>query len=140
VGIQTYAHHDLPGKVVANGDELASIKLSIGGFGVQICKQLLDSQGDVVAERADGLQVKVCRVGQIPGEVALARVAGPGVAAAHGDHHIGGPCLVRGQRLGDSREMSSPISAIAWTTAGLSWLAAWDPAEVTRTRRLPGGR
>src|SRR5215472_9541267 len=36
--------------------------------------------------------------------------------------------------LGNSREMSRPISAMAWTTAGLSWLAGCDPAEVTRTR------
>src|SRR6516225_3103053 len=36
--------------------------------------------------------------------------------------------------LGNSREMSRPISAMAWTTAGLSWPAGWDPAEVTRTR------
>src|SRR6185437_6435184 len=36
--------------------------------------------------------------------------------------------------LGNSREMSTPISAMAATTAGLSWLAGWDPAEVTRTR------
>src|SRR5215471_2253317 len=39
---------------------------------------------------------------------------------------------VRG--LGYSREMSRPISAMARTTAGLSWLAGWDPAEETRTR------
>src|ERR1700684_1219776 len=38
-------------------------------------------------------------------------------------------------RLGNSREMSRPISAMAWTTAGLSWLAGCDPAEVTRTRQ-----
>src|SRR5215468_6719780 len=36
--------------------------------------------------------------------------------------------------LGNSREMSSPISAMACTTAGLSWSAGCDPAEVTRTR------
>src|SRR6516164_9923847 len=36
--------------------------------------------------------------------------------------------------LGNSREMSRPISAMAWTTAGLSWPAGWDPAEETRTR------
>src|SRR5215469_14942778 len=36
--------------------------------------------------------------------------------------------------LGNSREMSRPISAMAWTTAGLSWSAGCDPAEVTRTR------
>src|SRR6516162_3788958 len=36
--------------------------------------------------------------------------------------------------LGYSREMSRPISAMACTTAGLSWLAGWDPAEETRTR------
>src|SRR6516165_1124096 len=36
--------------------------------------------------------------------------------------------------LGNSREMSRPISAIAATTAGLSWSAGCDPAEVTRTR------
>src|SRR5215475_7182171 len=36
--------------------------------------------------------------------------------------------------LGYSREMSRPISAIAWTTAGLSWSAGCDPAEVTWTR------
>src|SRR5690348_3942947 len=39
---------------------------------------------------------------------------------------------VRG--LGYSREMSRPTSAMACTTAGLSWLAGWDPAEETRTR------
>src|SRR5215475_493978 len=39
--------------------------------------------------------------------------------------------------LGNSREMSRPISAMAWTTAGLSWLAGCDPAEVTRTRPAP---
>src|SRR5262249_38593485 len=42
---------------------------------------------------------------------------------------------VRG--LGCSPEMSRPISAMAWTTAGLSWLAGWDPAEGTRTRPAP---
>src|SRR6516162_8018394 len=36
--------------------------------------------------------------------------------------------------LGNSREMSRPISAMAATTAGLSWSPGWDPAEVTRTR------
>src|SRR5215475_7828080 len=36
--------------------------------------------------------------------------------------------------LGYSREMSRPISAMAAMTAGLSWSAGWDPAEVTRTR------
>src|SRR5215467_12307048 len=36
--------------------------------------------------------------------------------------------------LGNSREMSRPISAMATTTAGLSWSAGCDPAEVTRTR------
>jgi hypothetical protein len=35
--------------------------------------------------------------------------------------------------LGYSREMSRPISAMAATTAGLSWLAGSDPAEVTVT-------
>src|SRR5580692_12808278 len=37
-------------------------------------------------------------------------------------------------RLGNSRVMSMPISAMAWTTAGLSAEAGCDPAEVTRTR------
>jgi hypothetical protein len=37
------------------------------------------------------------------------------------------------------RRASRPISAMAWTTAGLSWSAGCDPAEVTRTRRPPGG-
>src|SRR5579859_3918186 len=36
--------------------------------------------------------------------------------------------------LGYSREMSRPSSAMTCTTAGLTWLAGWDPAEVTRTR------
>src|SRR5215471_17175547 len=36
--------------------------------------------------------------------------------------------------LGNSRDMSRPISAMAATTAGLSWSAGCDPAEVTRTR------
>src|SRR3984957_7064927 len=36
-------------------------------------------------------------------------------------------------RLGRSREMSRPISAITWTTAGLSSSAGCDPADVTRT-------
>src|SRR5580692_11105184 len=37
-------------------------------------------------------------------------------------------------RLGNSRVMSMPISAMAWTTAGLSAEAGCDPAEVTRAR------
>src|ERR1700683_5279878 len=36
--------------------------------------------------------------------------------------------------LGNSAEMSMPTSAMAWTTAGFSSLAGWEPAEVTRTR------
>src|SRR5262252_9326846 len=36
--------------------------------------------------------------------------------------------------LGNSREMSRPTSAMAATTAGLSWSAGCDPAEATRTR------
>ena len=39
---------------------------------------------------------------------------------------------VRG--LGNSRELSRPISAMACTTAGFSSLAGCEPAEVTRTR------
>src|SRR5258708_422839 len=35
--------------------------------------------------------------------------------------------------LGNSCDRSRPISAMAWTTAGLSWLAGWDPAERTCT-------
>ena len=33
--------------------------------------------------------------------------------------------------------MSTPISAIAAATAGLTWLAGSDPAEVTRTASPP---
>jgi len=36
--------------------------------------------------------------------------------------------------LGYSREMSRPISAMAATTAGLTWSAGCDPAELTRAR------
>jgi hypothetical protein len=36
--------------------------------------------------------------------------------------------------LGNSAEMSRPISAMAFTTAGFSSLAGWEPAEATRTR------
>ena len=39
--------------------------------------------------------------------------------------------------LGISREMSTPISAIAAATAGFTWLAGSDPAEVTRTASPP---
>src|SRR5215467_12427162 len=37
-------------------------------------------------------------------------------------------------RLGNSRERSRPISAIAATTAGFSSAAGWEPADVTRIR------
>src|SRR5215469_3586783 len=40
-------------------------------------------------------------------------------------------------RLGISREMSMPTSAMAWTTAGLSRSAGCEPAEVTRTLPAP---
>src|ERR1019366_8082934 len=36
--------------------------------------------------------------------------------------------------LGNSRDRSRPISAIACKTAGWIWLAGCDPADVTRTR------
>lgn len=57
----------------------------------------------------------------------LARVHTAGVAVAHGDHDIGGLYFVADiSGLGSSREMSRPISAMACTTAALSWLTGWS--------------
>src|SRR5262245_39963216 len=63
-------------------------------------EQLPYPPADLVADRADGTEAEACRIGKVPVEVALAGVDGAGVAAAHGDHHVGGPHLVGRHWLG----------------------------------------
>ena len=56
---------------------------------------------DFIADRPDGGQVQAGRVGEVPVEVALAGIDRAGVAAAHGDHDVGGLDFAGGQRLGE---------------------------------------
>ena len=55
---------------------------------------------DLVADRADGVDVVAGGVVELPVLVALAREERAGVAAAHGDDDVGGPDDLVGPRLG----------------------------------------
>jgi hypothetical protein len=55
---------------------------------------------DAVADGAHRVQRLPGRVGQRPFFVAFPRVDGAGIAAAHGDHDIGGPNDLVGPGLG----------------------------------------
>src|SRR5262249_47182868 len=66
----------------------------------ELGQQWPDPPVDLIADRADSGQVEARGVGQVPVFVALARVDRAGVAAAHGDHHVGGLYVAGGQRLG----------------------------------------
>jgi len=64
----------------------------------------------VVADRPDLLDPQPGGVGKLPVEVALAGIDEAGVAAAHGDDHVGGCHDVVAQRLGELFDRSRPIS------------------------------
>ena len=92
-----------------------------GSNGVPIARversEQLDDMGlDVFADRADNLERLICRVGDLPVLIALARIDRAGVAATHRDDHISGLHDDVGQRLGelvadiDTRPRSSPRS------------------------------
>src|SRR5437588_12089724 len=66
----------------------------------ELGEQVLHSLVDVVDDGSDGLDGAPRRVGQVPVEVVLAWVVGAGVAAAHGDDHVGGSRAVIGEGLG----------------------------------------
>src|SRR3954470_6682562 len=55
----------------------------------EVGDQRVDARGDLVAYFADGLQVLAGRVLELPVLVALARIDGAGVSAAHRDHDVG---------------------------------------------------
>ena len=80
-----------------------------------------------------------CGVVEGPVLVARAGVEGAGVAAAHGDHHVGGPDDLVGPALGDSPAMSMPTSAMASTAAGLISGPGSEPPDQA-TARSPARR
>jgi len=59
-----------------------------------------DAVGDVVADGADGVEVLAGGVVELPVFVAFAGEVGAGVAAAHGDHDVGGADDLVGPGLG----------------------------------------
>ena len=68
----------------------------------------------------DLLEVGAGRVGDVPVDVAAAREDGAGVAAAHGDHHVGaGARPRRSAASGTARTLDTPTSAS--TVATSSW-------------------
>src|SRR5690606_28325554 len=67
----------------------------------ELCEQGPDAGVDLVADGSDVVGGPVGRVGQLPVQVALAGVDGAGVAAAHGDHDVGGADGVVGEGLGE---------------------------------------
>src|ERR1039457_1553783 len=70
----------------ANGTETSAIRS--GGY-VQLAEHLPYALMDLVADRAHPIQAQARRVGQVPVEVALARVDRAGVPAAHRDDDVG---------------------------------------------------
>lgn len=61
----------------------------------------MDTSGYIVADGADGFHIEASRVGQVPVEVALARVDGAGIAASHRDDNVGCRDLFSDQALRD---------------------------------------
>jgi hypothetical protein len=55
----------------------------------ELGEQAADVAVDLVADAADPVQRLAVRVGDVPVQVAFARVDRASVAAAHGDHHVG---------------------------------------------------
>src|SRR5918999_2988475 len=67
----------------------------------QLVDQRLYALVELVADPPDRLQVLAGRVVERPILVALSRVDGAGIAAAHRDHHVGGAHDLVGERLGE---------------------------------------
>jgi len=118
---------------------------SAGRFSDEVLDEREDSAVDLVANGADVVNAVAGRVGELPVEVALTGVDGAGVAAAHGDQDVGRSGELVGEGFGKLLERSTPTSAMACTTAGLTSLAGLLPAERTLIRplacldRRPGG-
>ena len=112
-----------------------STGLLAGGDGqVEIAQESADVFFDVVADRAHRVQRLPRRVWQGSIFVAFPRDDGADIAAAHGDHDIGGPTVLAGPRLGNSSVMSIPTSAIASTAAAFSSLPGADHADQATAR------
>src|SRR4029453_17988392 len=89
----------LPGELLDFGVQFADGWRRSGAGGDQLAQQLLDADVDVVADAAHHLDRLAGRVLELPVLVPLAGVDRAGVAAAHGDHRIGGLDELVGQRL-----------------------------------------
>src|SRR5215468_9211373 len=74
----------------------------------ELADQGLHPDVDLVADATDGREVPARGVVERPVLVALARVYGAGVTAAHRDHDIGGADSIVGERL---RELLAHVDA-----------------------------
>src|SRR3954447_12061873 len=99
------------------------------GSEAEFVDELSDAAFDVVADGADAGGVETSgAVEVVPGFVALAGEDGAGIAAAHGDHDVGGADGFVGPGFGNSLETSMPHSAMAAIAAGLTSCPGSDQA------------
>ena len=125
--------------VVGSGFTGAQTLIS-GGSEAEFVDQLSDAAFDVVADRADGRGVETGGVVEVvPGFVAFAGEDGAGIAAAHGDHDIGGADRFVGPGFGELIGRSMPRSANSGDAAGLTSCPGSDPPDQA-TALSPGQR
>lgn len=98
-------------------------------------EECADPQFDVVSDGADGVDALPAGSFELPALVPGAGVEGAGLAAAHGDEHLGGPGRSR-QSMGlvYSPVMSVPASAMAATAEPLTSVPGSDPPDQATAR------
>jgi hypothetical protein len=105
-----------------------------GGGDVELFDEAADAAFDLVAERADAVEVPAGRVVEVPVLVAGAGEDGAGVATTHGDDDVCGTDDLVGPRFGVLGGDVDARSAIAATAAGLTSVPGSEPPDQATAR------